>query len=1814
MQIVPIIRHSQAARATTRAICWAALACAMLAGVEARGQAGGGTTLAATQALLDKAHSLEVRGRMDMAAQTWQQVLLADPNNVDALGGLARAAKLSGNSALADTYIDRLKAINPNDPNIARVQSMMTQQNQSAQLAQAGKLAEAGQYAQAMSIYRQVFGTQPPPGDWALAYYETESATDEGRGHAISGLRGLVEKYPQDSRYQVQLGRILTYSPKTRGEGRKLLERHPADPQAQEALRQSLVWDAQNPASAADIRAYLMRHNDPQLATALKNQPKRAAAPVPQSPEEAAAASRRRAEDAQTEAAYKALNSKHIEEAEGRFKEILSTEPSSGRALAGMGYVRMQQSNFGGAISFLEQAQQDGARDSGIETALSAARFYYTMGEGAIALNENDLTTAEKQYQTALQMRPASPEALEGLGGTLMKAQQPEVAIQVFERYVKVKPSAPAAWRGLFMAKYGSGNAASALQTERTIPTTIHTQLMRDPDFLRTLASAYSAVGRDADAQRVLRSALELPFPSDARGVRVETLLQYAGLLQQANRLDQAGGLYRQVLANDPSNTQAWEGLIRVEHAMKQDVQAIQTLESMPPTSYDVAMRDPGFESTVASVYQSQNKLDIAQSILEKAIAQQTTTGQKPPVGTETQLAGIYLAQNNARQAFPLYRQILSENPELTDAWKGLLSALHTSGRDQEALAQVQQIPLQVRRTLENDVDYLQTIGNVYSSLGQPQQSMVFLNRVQQHYSNAHAVAPADIDIQNAYLLFNGSNDTGLYRQLMILGGRQDLTDEQRRSVQTIWSLWASRRASAAAAAGNNKRALAILNAAARAFPDNPGVLKALASGYARAGLPKQAVLIFKAQDMTSASAADYKSAVSAALAANDVKSAELWLRFGLNQYPKDAQMLTLGAKFEQARGDNSRAAEYYKASLAAMPPPDPGAELANELSRPMPSTANRLPSQTQSQDLASLLGPGAGQDSPGAAGDSSEPVAPAKPYLPTYANAYGTAPVELGGSGSATRQSGTAQTTVQSYGNQNFGGQNSNVQQGYGNAVPSYMTNPSQQNQLYPAQQSQTRQTVRRSGTLGDYVPQPAEQPVGGYTMPQQTPTQPLLLPDDSQNHTALPSTPETQGGYQLNEQAYRAQQIQRLTEQAQSSMPYPDANSSGDANHAQIQSQGPLTYAPVRTAPAGGSLPGSPNSQAESTEVYGAYVPYVPPAQTYGYTPAPVPVLLGDATPHNLPPQRGVTDVLPNAKYVPNAKTKRKSASSSHPDIAEAEAGSARRRQSNPNTGMTGQSTPPADDLTSPPTQNTQYVLPLPQGQTTQPQRRAQSPQNVVPADSGQDVGNLGQQYPQPGISPVRRRATPKVQRTTTIADQPGMLYPGVAQPLTYQPYPVVGVAAAQGNPPTDAELVARLVPPLRGGYDPAAKAAAPPLSPREQNELDLNTLESSYSAWIGGTGYARYRSGTVGFDRLTDLEATFEASVVAAKKARFTVVAKPVFLSNGVVDTATLAASTGVVPVLGTLPGNATATPAQQYASGVGGELQMSTPNLGVAVGYTPYEFLVSNITGRFIYRPGGGHFSVFADRDSVKETQLSYSGLRDPGSATPFFAGNVWGGVISTGGGVRVDVGNERSGFYLNGDGASLTGYHVLDNKKFEGTMGAYFRVKVIPQYGSLNVGATFFGMHFDHNELGLTYGQGGYFSPQSYFLAAVPVSFTGHYKSDWHYVIAGSVGIQTFQSASAPYYPLDRGTETGSGNLTFPSTTNTGLNYSINSEGSYRIADHWYAGGFLTGNNTNNYNTVTGGFFVRYLFKPQFATEDYPSGLFPLDGFRPLRVP
>ncbi len=71
-----------------------------------------------------------------------------------------------------------------------------------------------------------------------------------------------------------------------------------------------------------------------------------------------------------------------------------------------------------------------------------------------------------------------------------------------------------------------------------------------------------------------------------------------------------------------------------------------------------------------------------------------------------------------------------------------------------------------------------------------------------------------------------------------------------------------------------------------------------------------------------------------------------------------------------------------------------------------------------------------------------------------------------------------------------------------------------------------------------------------------------------------------------------------------------------------------------------------------------------------------------------------------------------------------------------------------------------------------------------------------------------------------------------------------------------------------------------------------------------------------------------------------------------------------------------------PSQQNASGIGGELQLTSRNYALAVGFTPYDFLVGNVIGRGQFRTFKGRLTFYGERESVKDTQLSYAGMRDP----------------------------------------------------------------------------------------------------------------------------------------------------------------------------------------------------------------------------------------
>jgi len=1715
------------------------------------------------QVLIANARALESRGRPDMAIQIWQQILLSDPKNAEALAGLARDYKLSGNLTQADATLEKLRAVNPNDPNIARIQALASTKAQSDRLRQAGNLARQGHNEEAMKIYRELYGDRPPDGDIALAYYQTLYGTSGGKDTAIAAMRALAARNPGDPRFAVSLGQMLTYQASTRAEGIRILKEHPQDPNAQTALRQALIWDSANPASAAELREYLKQHpQDTELESRLKENEAKLAqmnSGIARTPAE--------------RAAFAALNAHKLQDAEARFMALLEKEPINGRAAAGMGFLRMQQNNFAGAISYFTQAEQNGYKDRTVEDALATSRFWYTMGEATQAFDENEMETAAAKYKEALAMRPRSHEALSGLAGLYMKQQQYAQSAAAYQDLLKVEPQNGDAWRGLFFSYARDGQNDQALAIANRFSPAVKASSARDPEYLRTLATIYHAQNRPIEAQRVLAQALALPFPNNGTTLQADTRLQYAGILMEASRFDQAAEMYTQILNDDAGNLSAWMGLVSAHHELGRDTDAIADVEKMPPTTYEAALNDAGFLSMLGSIYQQANQFDVAQNLLERSAKLQIAAGGQPSVQLQLQLAALYLQRNNTDQAYNIYRQVLTAHPDRVDAWKGLIATLQVTNRSNEALQEISLIPPAVRKQLEADPEFVQGEASLYASTGDTPHAIEYMGRVQAHYAQLKQAPPANVEIQNAWLLYNTKNDRALYPALMRLGSRQDLTPTQRETVQTIWANWSVRRAGVALDNNDNQRAVEILEAASRAFPDNLTVRKVLAGGYVRTGQIKEALAMYKSVGMQDASASDFQGAIGAALAANDKALTEAWLRQALDRFPNDASILAMAARFEQARGDNQRAADYWRASIAAMPATSPTDRLAHDLAYP---DVSKTPHKARTAaDLQQLLNPD----------NEPFPKTTKLPPLPAYGpDPYnGRAPVALPQPQPTAQQQApmiTAPATTQIPAQSAQATRSTTAQ----SPVPIARAPSTETSSATPLNNSRANSASARNhsssgpGTYSGKVNlPPSEENINSTTTPNPVPQRrsPVFIPPPPADTVPVQPTPSQQP---------------ITPPQPQSSVAPPDSGP-----HPQLR----ITSQPMDTKAA--------QAQALFAEQTDGQLTQGSAAQIHSLANAPV-TLPSDSVrqaldANGLPPaERSIA--YNEAQYTPSAQE------------AATGAYSAQKRQQTPSH---------------------QPAAPQPPPPTVQ-QPAPQPPVNPAPAQTEQ------------GKKPKRK--SPRTETVPTLVTAPGEQSPsqvtipqGPAPEVQSTPAPETPVPPSPGtfstSGITDEELQQQNLPPLRGPWVRVQREQRV-VSPREEAEAQLQSLESGYSPWMGGTGRIDYRSGSLGYDHLSALEAPFEVSTPFGYNARLTVVAKSVFLDSGQADgtsvitvqeattsgtclvtisqplgTATNTGPQGTASACGTTATSTTfTTPPQQNAAGVGGEVQLAFPHLALAAGYTPYGLLVSNVTGRAQWRPENGPFTFSFVRDSVKDTQLSYGGLRDPGSASLSYPGTIWGGVIANQGNVQYSRGDAQSGFYIGVGGQYLTGYNVQDNVRLDGTGGAYWRIKTLPEYGNLSVGVNFFGMHYEHNQQAFTFGMGGYFSPQEYFLANIPFTWAAHYQTRWHYEILGGIGVQAFQQDKTPLYPLaaQKALEVALNNAALPAVTSVGPNYNLRGTVAYQISPHWFAGGFLSANNSRNYAAVSAGFSIHYTFRAQPSTVTSPTGLFPNEGFRPFTVP
>ncbi|RSZ30397.1 MULTISPECIES: cellulose biosynthesis protein BcsC [unclassified Variovorax] len=457
---------------------------------------------------------------------------------------------------------------------------------------------------------------------------------------------------------------------------------------------------------------------------------------------------------------------------------------------------------------------------------------------------------------------------------------------------------------------------------------------------------------------------------------------------------------------------------------------------------------------------------------------------------------------------------------------------------------------------------------------------------------------------------------------------------------------------------------------------------------------------------------------------------------------------------------------------------------------------------------------------------------------------------------------------------------------------------------------------------------------------------------------------------------------------------------------------------------------------------------------------------------------------------------------------------------------------------------------------------------------------TGNVPQTsaYIAPSMQPVPQYPVPGSGQVAPV------YIPQAAAPAGYPAYPQANAAYAQAN-------TARPEPswnaPLRSA--PASSLAS-----------EVQELESQRAISLtAGTVY-RNRAGEAGLSRLSDFQLPVQARFPVGE-GKIVVGVTPTVLDAGTPASDYPTGSRfggGPAAALNALSTGASA--GQQNASGVGLNVGYEGKNFEAGIGTTPLGFPTTNVVGNVTFKGSFGdswNYKADVSRRAVTDSVLSFAGAKDERT------NERWGGVVATG--VRGDIGYDDGTYgvysYLAAHG--ITGKNVASNSRVETGGGAYLHLLNNPN-SKLTLGMNIGLMGYEKNLSYYTFGQGGYFSPQSFVSVAFPVDWSG--RSDrlsWR--LNASLGVQSFNQKASPYFPTDAsrnsaastaayqalalGLSSSAYNNMYAGSSKTGLAYNLAAVLEYQLAPKMFLGGALGFNNAQNYRQFTGSVYLRYVF-------------------------
>ncbi len=612
-----------------------------------------------------RADVLYAQGEIDAAAEAYQAVLLAEPDDATAIDGLARTLLAAGN---VDEAIARYQAA-------AEAAATATVRNRWL-MAAAATYRSLGRTDEAEQAYLAMIEQDPANNAARQALgdlYQAGERLDE----AIEQYRLAAQAAPNDAQAAFRLGRTL-------------LRVGRVDEAA--AIAQSLLAN-----SPSAYQSYLLAAR---VAQAQGDAP-------------AALAGLRQAQSlAPTDSAALTLigdsylSAGRLDDAASAYGAAVALEPRNANALVGLGRVYSARNRTADAETSLRRALAAAPANLAAQAAL-----------GRLLLGAGRPAEAIPLLEAAVAQRPDHPTAVQDLADAYLADGRIDEGLAIYRANLSLDAEDQQLIIGQALLRAGRVDEGLA-QLQAFVESRPD-----DAAGLLALALAYQTAGQideaDASFQRAIAAA-----PADL-GLRI----QYGNFLlaqQQSERavaafqavidgLTQAGRLdaVRQVGEADPAEADLWRAWIGLARGLQQlgrydeALAAAQAGEALRP---DVS----AFSLQIGDILRAAGRDDDALAAYRRAAAFGASTA---PL---TRQGDLYLRLNQPDRALEAYEQALALSPNDADALLGLAQAyaLRGGGVDRADFANAETRLRRAAQLLPDSVNVALALGDLYTAYG----------------------------------------------------------------------------------------------------------------------------------------------------------------------------------------------------------------------------------------------------------------------------------------------------------------------------------------------------------------------------------------------------------------------------------------------------------------------------------------------------------------------------------------------------------------------------------------------------------------------------------------------------------------------------------------------------------------------------------------------------------------------------------------------------------------------------------------------------------------------------------------------------------------------------------------------------------------------------------------------------------------------------------------------------------------------------------------------------------------------------------------